>query len=80
MNIYTTAAFFFLSVIILFIFYRVINNKRSKTSFIYKWMRLGKDNRRNLDYKDKMNSLERKTRLINQTRSEYIKLYKNKLR
>ena len=43
-------------------------------------MRLGKDNRRNLDYKDKMNSLERKTRLINQTRSEYLKLYKNKLR
>ena len=39
-------------------------------------MNIGKSNRYDLDNEDKLKSLERKTRLINKTRSEYLKLYK----
>ena len=62
--------------VICYFFYISLNRNRSNVKNIYKWMRIGKDDRINLDRKDKSNTLKRKTKLINKTRSEYLKLYK----
>ena len=73
---YLQSALIALSLLLLYLFYRSHKLKRTKRLSIYKWMKLRKENRNSLDVKEKINTLQRKTRLINKTRSEYLKLYK----
>ena len=77
MYIYLLLTIFVLCLLLLLAFNRSIIRLRTKRISIYKWMNIGKSNRYHLDNKAKLKSLERKTRLINKTRSEYLKLYKS---
>ena len=76
MYIIIQLVFVSLLLFLLYFFYRSYKFKSTKRLSIYKWMKLRKENRNNLESKEKNNTLRRKTRLIKKTRSEYLKLYK----
>ncbi len=76
MDIYSYVVLIAISLALISFFYRSFKLKRNKSLSIYKWMRLGQENRNILDSKDKINVLQRKTRLINKTRREYLRLHK----
>ncbi len=76
MNIILLSALLILALCFIFGFYRSYKYKRRKNWSIYKWMKIGKNKRSNIDNKEKLKTLHRKTRLINKTRSEYLKLRK----
>ena len=75
MYIYFQLVLIAISLTLLYLFYRSYKFKRTKRLSIYTWMKLRKENRNNLDSKEKNNTMQRKTRLINKTRREYLKLY-----
>ncbi len=78
MNILILALFF----IVIFSFVvrlYILSAKRNRNLSIYKWMEMSKYKRGKLDQDQKVNILERKRRLINKTRGEYI-LYTKKIK
>ncbi len=68
----------FICLFVIFLYFSRVSRKSlmRKSLTIYEWMKIGKDSRTDLDYNYKIKVLERKTRLINKTRSEYLNLYK----
>ncbi len=76
MNINLSVVFLLLFLVFIFAFYRLSNYRRRKNLSIYKWMKISKSRRNTIDNKEKADTLNRKTSLINKTRNEYLKLYK----
>ncbi len=72
---------FLLLVFLGYIFYLVALRKRNRAFLnkfsIYEWMKMGRQNRKKLDQKQKLYTLHKKKNLIGKIRKEYINYKKS---